>query len=214
MFKRRKQLSKKYFVFFIIIGILGLFIFLDRVIQPTLFTIARVKGTQLGTEILNQTVKSKIAEQPVDYQDIILIHKDNTGKIVLMQADTLKINKLSSDMTLKIQDSLRKLDNESIGIPLGQLFGVHLLAAMGPKFNVRMIPVGIVKVDIIDKFEGAGINQTRHLIWLDLTTEFQIAIPLYKDVFKVSTKVPLAESIIVGDVPPALISMPGGVLGH
>lgn len=215
MFKKKRQTPKKIaLVLVAFLVLLATFVFVDRILQPTLFTIARVKAIHLATQILNQTVQEKLVNQSLEYQDIIIVHKDSTGKIVLMQADTIKLNKISNEVTLSVQESLKNLNNESIGIPMGQLMGIHLLAARGPEFNVRMIPVGTVSVDIIDRFEGAGINQTRHLIWLDLKSEFQIAIPLYKEVFQVSTKVPLVESIIVGAVPPALVTLPGGVLGQ
>lgn len=196
------------------LSLMAIIFYVDRLLQPTLFTIARVKAIHMATEIMNQTVMDNLASQQLRYQDLIHIHKDEQGKIVLVQADTIKINKVSNEITLKIQDSLKKMDTESINIPLGQLLGIHLLAALGPDLNVEMIPMGIVRVDIVDKFEGAGINQTRHLIWLDLSSEFQITIPLYKEVFKVSTRVPLTQNIIVGDVPPALITTQGGILGR
>lgn len=214
MFKRKRQVSGKIIILLVLLSMMALIFYVDRLLQPTLFTIARVKAIHMATEIMNQTVMDNLASQQLKYQDLIQVHKDEQGKIVLVQADTIKINKVSNEITLKIQDSFKKMDSESISIPLGQLLGIHLLAALGPDFNVRMIPVGIVRVDIIDKFEGAGINQTRHLIWLDLSSEFQIAIPLYKEEFKVSTKVPLAQNIIVGDVPPALVTMQGGILGR
>ena len=214
MFKRRRYVPRKFYVLLFLMGLLAMFFFIDRSLQPTLFTIARVKAIHLATEIMNKTVMENLAKQQIEYKDIVQVHKDSQGRIVLMQADTIKINRLSNEITLKVQESLRNLDDESIGIPMGQLLGIHLLAALGPEFNVRMIPLGTIRVDIVDKFEGAGINQTRHLIWLDLNSEFQIAIPLYKEVFKVNTKVPLAQDIIVGDVPPALVTLPGGVLGN
>ncbi|MEW6065808.1 MAG: sporulation protein YunB [Bacillota bacterium] len=214
LFKRRRHVPRKFYVLLFLMGLLAMFFFIDRSLQPTLFTIARVKAIHLATEIMNKTVMENLAKQQIEYKDIVQVHKDSQGRIVLMQADTIKINRLSNEITLKVQESLRNLDDESIGIPMGQLLGIHLLAALGPEFNVRMIPLGTIRVDIVDKFEGAGINQTRHLIWLDLNSEFQIAIPLYKEVFKVNTKVPLAQDIIVGDVPPALVTLPGGVLGN
>ncbi|GAB6181129.1 sporulation protein YunB [Desulfotomaculum defluvii] len=214
MFKKKRQVSGKIIILLTLLTLIGIFIYVDRLLQPTLFTIARVKAIHMATEIMNQTVMDNLAQQQLRYHDLIQIHKDEQGKIVLVQADTMKINKVSNEITLKIQDSFKRMDSETIGIPIGQLLGIHLLAALGPDFKVNMIPVGIVRVDIIDKFEGAGINQTRHLIWLDLSSEFQIAIPLYKEVFKVNTKVPLAQNIIVGDVPPALVTLQGGILGN
>ncbi|MEG6520840.1 sporulation protein YunB [Desulfotomaculum sp. 1211_IL3151] len=214
LFKRKRQVPGKIFILLVILCLPAIIFYVDRLLQPTLFTIARVKAIHMATEIMNQAVMDNLASQQLSYQDLIQIHKDEQGKIVLVQADTIRINRVSNEITLMIQDSLKKMDSESIHIPLGQLLGIHLLAALGPDFNVKMIPLGIVRVDVIDKFEGAGINQTRHLIWLDLSSEFQIAIPLYKEVFKVSTKVPLAQNIIVGDVPPALITTQGGILGR
>lgn len=214
LFKRRRQLPRQVYLLPILAIIVGLFLLVDSLLQPTLFTIARTKAIHIATDIMNQTVHDNLTKQQLNYQDIVQVHKDEQGKIVLVQADTMRINKISTEITLKIQQALRDINDQEIGIPLGQLLGFHLLAALGPEFNVRMIPVGVIRVDIIDKFEGAGINQTRHLIWLDLSSEFQIAIPLYKEVFKVNTKVPLAESIIVGDVPPSLVTLQGGVLGN
>ncbi|AQS58987.1 sporulation protein YunB [Desulforamulus ferrireducens] len=214
MFKKRRQVPRTVYLMPILAVMVGLFFLVDSLLQPTLFTIAKAKAIHLATDIMNQTVHDNLTKQQLSYQDIINIHKDEKGKIVMVQADTIRINKISNEITLKVQQALRDINEQKIGIPLGQLFGFHLLAALGPEFNVRMIPVGVIRVDIIDKFEGAGINQTRHLIWLDLSSEFQIAIPLYKEVFIVNTKVPLAESIIVGDVPPALVTMRGGVIGN
>lgn len=214
LFKKRRQVPRTVYLMPILAVMVGLFFLVDSLLQPTLFTIAKAKAIHLATDIMNQTVHDNLTKQQLSYQDIINIHKDEKGKIVMVQADTIRINKISNEITLKVQQALRDINEQKIGIPLGQLFGFHLLAALGPEFNVRMIPVGVIRVDIIDKFEGAGINQTRHLIWLDLSSEFQIAIPLYKEVFIVNTKVPLAESIIVGDVPPALVTMRGGVIGN
>ncbi len=214
MFKKRRQVPRIVLPLFAIAIILGIFFLVDSLLQPTLFTIARAKAIHMATEVVNQTVHDNLTGQQIRYQDIVQIHKDEQGKIVLIQADTIRINKISNEITLKVQQALRNINDQQIGIPLGQLLGFHLLAAMGPELNVKMIPVGVIRVDIIDKFEGAGINQTRHLIWLDLSSEFQIAVPLYQEVFKVNTKVPLVESIIVGDVPPSLVTLPGGVIGN
>ncbi|CCO07245.1 sporulation protein YunB [Desulforamulus hydrothermalis] len=214
MFKRQRQVSGKLLALLLLLGLAIVFIFIDRCLQPTLFAIARVQAIQAATEIINKSVMEHLARQHVEYRDIVQVHKDDRGKIVLVQADTIKINRLSNEITLNIQEQFRQLDNETIRIPVGQLLGIRLMAALGPQLSVRMIPLGILRVDIIDKFEGAGINQTRHLIWLDLNSEFQIAVPLYKEVFKVHTKVPLAQDIIVGDVPPAILTLPGGVLGN
>ncbi len=78
---------------------------------------------------------------------------------------------------------------------------------MGPDIRVRMTPVGSVSVDFTDEFHAAGINQTRHKIYLLLKTQVKIVVPLGSEVINVSTRVPISESIIVGDVPQTYVNV-------
>jgi sporulation protein YunB len=73
--------------------------------------------------------------------------------------------------------------------------------------------VGTVRVKIIDNFESAGINQTRHSIYLSFDTNVRIVIPTKSGDALVATQVPLAETIIVGTVPTTYVSLPGGLIG-
>lgn len=47
------------------------------------------------------------------------------------------------------------------------------MASFGPQISVNVIPV-----KVIDKFEQADINQTRHMIYLLATTQIKIVVPL------------------------------------
>lgn len=67
---------------------------------------------------------------------------------------------------------------------------------------------------MLDKFEAAGINQTRHSIYLTFDTELRIVIPAKSGETQVSAKVPVVESIIVGDVPSTFVNVNGGLLGR
>jgi len=197
-------------LFFILLGI---YCFIDRRVRPTLLSVAEVQVTRMAVESINRTVQQEVSRNNIEYQDFITVHRDYNGRVALMQANTVRINKLAADITLDVQQRLRMLENESVAVPFGQVLGSRIFADMGPYINIKIHPMGVVNVNVVDRFEQAGINQTRHKIYLDFTTMVKVVIPLYSGEVEVATKVPVAESIIVGDVPDAVINLPGGIIG-
>ncbi|MDQ0287419.1 sporulation protein YunB [Desulfofundulus luciae] len=212
MFRRRRNYRAfvAWTMFFFLL--LGMFLWVDRILQPTIFKIAETRAIQMATEAINGAVQRKVFDSNLQYQDFVQVHKDNQGHIVLMQANTLKINQFAADVTLMVQSALQQLSRESLRIPLGQITGTQLLAGYGPRIPVGIVPVGSVRVRVDDRFEQAGINQTRHRIYLDFNAEVRIVVPPRSATAQLATRVPLVESIIVGQVPGTFVNIPGGLL--
>ena len=137
----------------------------------------------------------------VESKDLLDVKLDNQGKIVFIQPNTMEFNRLSAEITIDVQKTLQDLSRENIEIPLGQITGSQILASIGPNINVAVIPVGVVKIKTINNFEQAGINQTKHMISLAAETEVKIVVPMISKSSVVNTQVPIAEYVIVGDVP-------------
>ncbi len=212
MFKRRRKRKTVFSIAFINIIVIGAVLMADLALRDTFFNIASVRAVQIATESANKALQQKVADENIQYQDFILIHKDSDGHIVLMQANTVKVNKFASDTTLAVQKALEDLRWQSFGIPVGQILGIPLFANMGPRIKYSILPVGSVRVNVVDKFETAGINQTRHSIYLSFDTNVRIVIPSKGGEAVVGMQVPLVDSIIVGNVPSTFVSMPGGIL--
>ncbi|SKC91597.1 sporulation protein YunB [Maledivibacter halophilus] len=125
-----------------------------------------------------------------------------------MQANTIMMNKLASEVALTIQTKIRSTETSSIKVPMGNIFGSQLLAQYGPKINIRVTPIGRVKVDFFTEFQESGINQTRHKIYLTVDTQVKTIIPFASTPIDVQSTVPIAETIIVGRVPDSFINVP------
>ncbi|WP_243152974.1 sporulation protein YunB [Sporotomaculum syntrophicum] len=213
MFKKRRSFKKVLFIALCIFLIAAVYFFLDTRVRPTLFSIAEIEVTHMAVAAINKTVQKEVSGGDMDYQDFIAVHRDYNGRVALMQANTVWINRMAADITLEVQKELQGLKAKQVSVPMGQLLGSYIFANMGPRIKVGILPMGTVNVNVIDSFEEAGINQTKHKIYLDFTTMVRVVIPLRSGEVKVATKVPVAESIIVGDVPDAVINMSGGILG-
>lgn len=187
----------------------GIFYFIEHNLFPTILAIAEAKTVQLAVKTVNDAVRNRILSRTLRYEDLITIHKDSEGRVVLMQANTVKITEMATDVAVTVEKTLADLEKDEFGIPLGQVLGSQILANYGPQIKVRIIPVGSVKVEILDNFESAGINQTRHRFFLHLDTRVKIVVPLQEKEVRVATDVPLVENVIVGTVPDTFVNVPG-----
>jgi len=213
VFRRRKPYRGWLALLLALTLLCGVYLFFELRVRPTLLAVADIQITGMAIEAINRTVQQEVSRNNIGYQDFITVHRDYNGRVALMQANTVRINKLAADITLDVQQRLRALERETVFVPFGQIMGSRILADLGPRISIRIYPMGVVNVDVMDSFEQAGINQTRHKIYLDFKTMVRVVIPLHSGEVEVVTKVPVAESIVVGDVPDAVINLPGGILG-
>ncbi|MGB4042751.1 MAG: sporulation protein YunB [Thermacetogeniaceae bacterium] len=196
-------------LFFLIL----MFIVIERNLKPTISQIAEAKARQIATEAVNNAIKAKIVDS-VNYDDLISVQKDSQGQIVLMQPNIVRINQLASDTTLSINRALKSLEKEKFYIPLGQVLGSQLIANYGPRIKVSIYPIGTVKTTVFDKFEEAGINQTRHRLYLSVDSQVRVVVPLITSNVKVKTQVPVTDTIIVGQVPKTYVKLDAKALEH
>ncbi|HHT49170.1 MAG TPA: sporulation protein YunB [Firmicutes bacterium] len=188
-----------YLIFLFILCLVGGFLFADHQLRPTIKARAEAHARVLATTSINQAIRENVAKN-IRYEDLISVKVDNRGRVVLMQPNTGEINRLASDATITVQE-LMKNTKDKIYIPLGQLLGSQLLAGRGPDIPIVIVPVGTVESRVYDVFEQAGINQTRHKIYLQIKTTVRILIPLLSSQVEIKAEVPLTEAVIMGEVP-------------
>jgi len=211
MFKRKRPAMTVIVVLALMIAAAGALIMMERIFDGTIYAIAEARAVQMATEAVNKAVQQEVAGENLQYQDFINIHKDSQGRVALMQANTVKVNQVIADTTLAVEKRMEELKWQSFSIPFGLVFGSDLLASYGPEIKVHIMPVGTVRANVSDKFETAGINQTRHKIYLGFDTSVRIVVPSKSGETEITTQVPLAESVIVGDVPDTFVSISGGL---
>lgn len=208
-YKRRLMLSL-ITVGGLVLSTLSSFWMVDCLLRPSLRQLASIRAKQIAIEKIHQTIQTKIVPE-LEYSQLVELRLTNDGRVAYMQPKTGAINRISAAAALSIQEQLKKLPQEIVKIPLGQVFGIKTLAAYGPLLPVKIIPVGIVESAIKDQFDSAGINQVRHKILISIKTTIKMVVPLVREAIVVNTDVPLAEAIIMGDVPAFYLS-PGGML--
>ena len=88
-----------------------------------------------------------------------------------------------------------------IQIPLGSLVDLDLLWGLGPTMKVHAMTVGTVEGAFQSQFSSAGVNQTLHKIDLELAVPLTLMLPGGAVEAVCETQIPIAETVIVGQVP-------------
>ena len=172
---------------------------IDRRLRPTLLQISEARARQAATEVINKAINEKVV-LAIRYEQLITIRPDSQGKIAMLQYNTGEISRLSAITAVHVQSALKEITSIKIRTPLGQVLGSQILAAWGPAIYVKVVPIGTVSTRVVDRFEQAGINQTRHKIYLVIEADVKIVIPLVTATAKVESQVPLTEATFMGEV--------------
>lgn len=149
----------------------------------------------------------------VRYEDLVTVERNDAGDVVSISTDSLKINKIARDTASISQSNLRNLSLDGIPVPLGALTGIEALAGVGPRIRIRIIPVSSVVCEFSSRFESAGINQTKHSLYLNAVADISIVMPSRTENFAVTTDILACESVLLGKVPDVYLQgSPGGKL--
>jgi sporulation protein YunB len=176
-------------------------------LNPIVIAMAEARARQLAVAAINRAV-AQVMLDSVSYSDLIQVSTDGNGRVTLIRANTILMNELASRTALTVQKNLAELEDEGVTLPLGSAFGIKVLSSSGPNIVVGVLPVGSITTRFVTAFETAGINQTRHEISLEASTQMRIVIPTGAATVNVTTTVPVAEAIIVGEVPASYVNVP------
>lgn len=176
-------------------------------INPMFNTICTAKAKAIATDIIN--IESSEVLKNVNYEDLVKIEKDEKQNINLLKINTVKINMLASDIAYNIQQELYKAGDNQIKMPIGAITGLKYLAGFGPKIGISIYPLGSVVTDFKSEFKSAGINQTIHRLYLDVTCKVTIVTPYDKIEEEILNQVLMTELVIVGNIPETYYNLEG-----
>ena len=123
------------YIIFFSMSILISFVTITHYIEPTLIELCRVKAESLGISNANKVVESVMRD--VGYLDLIILDRDDSGKILALRANVIEMNRIASEISLAIQKQNNELEATYVQIPIGNFTGNSLLAGLGPKIKVK-----------------------------------------------------------------------------
>ena len=179
---------------------------MEQNLSQTLLDMAFAEAYSMAVETLNRAVKL-VTENGVAYSDLMNAQMDAQGRVTMLRADTMRMNELAAQTALRAEEELNNTENQFVDIPLGAALGIRSLSGFGPRMSMQILPIGAVHASFDTEFESAGINQTRHRVFLTLRATVSLIIPTGSQLVEVESTMPIAESIIVGLVPDSFVDV-------
>lgn len=200
LFRKRRRKKNPFRFILTLILLVGLILYYKFVIIANLFTLCNDYAYSYSVDAVNSAVILSLENQ-TRYSDLVQIEKNSTGDIVLMNANSLKVNELSRNVAINSEKILSEKLNKGIPIPCMALTGIEFISGFGKTFNLKTLSVVSVSCDFISQFTSAGINQTLHEIYVEITCNIKIDFPLNEKKVIHTNKVLINQAIIVGKIP-------------
>lgn len=183
----------------ILISILS-FMFIKASVNPVIISTVEYESKSLATKAINSAIADVVMNSIV-YEDLVNIITDELGNITMIQANSLEINNLTKDLAQSTENKIDEYGKNGVKIPFGTFLGLPLFVGRGPKIALKVTPIGAVHCTFSSQFETAGINQTNHKIYLKVSADVGVVLPITSRRYSMEQQVLISESIIVGQVP-------------
>ncbi len=173
----------------------------DMRLRPVLQTVGGNALKNTLSNVLDGTINEMVDELGVRYGDMVNIQKNPDGSIAAITMNSTYINGYKADISDGCSDKLGNFTETVVPIPIGSIIGGAFFNGRGACIEVPATIYGFSITDVESKFESAGINQTRHTIYLNVEASAHAYMGLCHLNESVDETIILVETIIVGTVP-------------
>lgn len=174
---------------------------LEKNMKPTLVSIAKTEVKQMATEAVLEATREQV-NMGNELDEIMKVEKGRDGSIQFIRIN----QQVQAKVYERTQASLQKalygdLKKRTIRITLGQAMQSNILAEHGPKIPVKIWPKSSSPVHLRPQMESAGVNNVMVTLIMRIQTEMGVVVPFSTEAISVDTEIPLAQALVVGEVP-------------
>lgn len=188
---------------------LGILTVLDQQMRPILCAVA---SAQLKNELTMESAKVWAAlkeEDGFSLADVMEVHRNGDGSIAALTTDMDRLSRLSSALSIRLTEHFGEMERETISVPIGTVLSVPMISDLGGNVDMEIVDVGQVGADLYKDVTSVGINQTIYEIRLRVTVDMTLLLPGGMETLTVESDGPLAETVLMGEVPQQYVTIEG-----
>ncbi|HWQ77279.1 MAG TPA: sporulation protein YunB [Anaerovoracaceae bacterium] len=206
---RKNTIKIKWFICLVLLLVLAAYcaMFNERIIRPNIAAIAELEVKSMITRTVNNAVRDQFLNDK-EARELLTIKTDQEGNITYVESNTAAMNSLATELTRKVQSQYQWKEPTILSVPVGSIVGSQILSQIGPDVHLKVLPIGMSRVNFKTEFESMGINQTKYKIYLEMDSQARVLAPFTINNIEVQSTILVAEAVIVGEVPNAYISVP------
>ncbi len=171
--------------------------------------VRKLVSTQIDTEVsdlINEAVDAYLAQGQLHYDDLIHLERTADGRVSAARVDLAQVNQMKSVILRELGERLPDRVRQSVLIPMGNVLLPALLSGRGSSLPVRIVSLQSTNAELESSSVQTGINQTLHRLELRVDADLLLLTPAGLLSRQVTSTVPIAQTILVGDVPKILLN--------
>ena len=172
-------------------------------VAPFVSIVAESEAKNKIVRMLEGAVVAEVERGGIIYSDLIRLSYKADGSVSSLECDIPNALRVRGRIASALLDGFRDVDEMKVEIPIGNLSGIEALSGRGPCLEIKLLLVHGLRAYIGSDFEEAGINQTVHRVTVCMDVEISVMTPTHTSTVYVQSAYPIAETVIVGDVPDA-----------
>ena len=149
---------------------------------------------------VNAIVKDVMADPAYVGESLVKLERDENGAVTAVTANAPAINALAAEVLYRAVAATER-EAITVDIPIMNLLGSALFMNHGPSLSVDVTMLSSSTAGFRSEMTSAGINQTRHQIFLELDVQLSFLMPWRGMDTSVQTEILISETVIVGQVP-------------
>jgi sporulation protein YunB len=197
--------ARKAWIPITIILLFSIFIFLvwafDRELEPMLRAVAQEEAKKIAQHAFSNGIDEMQKALNGHLHPIATLQKDSQGHIAGVSFNTQTEAAIYKIVSEQLLNELDKTKEYNMKLSLGEIAQSSILSDYGPEIPLKLWIEGSPHVTFSSEIVSRGINTTQVNIYLNADIEVKTLLPITKDQFHLKFNQPLAQQVIVGEVP-------------
>ncbi|MBQ2719271.1 MAG: sporulation protein YunB [Clostridia bacterium] len=203
---RRTGIPFRYKLYVLLFLLLLLVLVLNLQFFPLLAALAEVEAVNTVEGLLAKVIVREMQKAPATYSDVVTLTYKSDGSVASLSADTAKLLLMQATLLLALLEAINAEGELIAEVPFSSLLGLNFLSSR-PSVTVPLRREHDLNGHFTSQFEERGINQTRHAIQFCVSLTVLVLVPSSTQRVRIEKSFPLAETVIVGNVPDAYTSI-------
>lgn len=183
------------------------FFLLDAQVRPLVQAYGQMSARRSAMLAVHTGVERALAQDETSYRRLILLERDAEGRVLSAETDVAAVNRLKAAASNAVMAELAARERQTVRLPLGNLIGGSFFTGRGPFLPIDIHTSGTVITTLTGEFTDAGINQTRHSLYLDMKVMMTAALPMERVGIELETRFLVCETVLLGSVPQTMLQV-------
>lgn len=173
---------------------------------PTVKALVTMELDNETSNLITDAVDAYLAGGGLCYEDLVTLERTADGGVAAARIDLAAVNRMKSRILSELDQRIPDRVRQSVRVPLGNVVLPALFSGHGFGLPVRVIDLRSTNAELESGFSQAGVNQTLHTLSLRVEVDLLLLTPAGILSRQVTAAVPVAQTIIVGEVPAILLN--------